>query len=322
MAALPLNEMEEFRAPRRRPWLLLVLLAGVAVVVWQRYGGDRPREAPEPPPAVQPGVSAEVVPAAAPAPADAADAARPAPPEQVEPLAARARALQAAGDLVAARDAWWAVLEAGPAGMRRREAEQALGTINVELVTTPRAMPEKVDVVVQRGDSLDRIAKQYGTTVDLIQLSNTISNPHLIKAGDRLRVLEARFELTCSKSRNDLLVTINGRFFKRYQVGTGKFGKTPVGSFVVEDKIKEPVWWRPDGKEIPFGHPENILGTRWLALKAQEGTPDVRGYGIHGTWDDASIGKAESAGCLRMHNGEVEELYLYIPVGTPVRIVD
>lgn len=29
-------------------------------------------------------------------------------------------------------------------------------------------------------------------------------------------------------------------------------------------------------------------------------TPDVRGYGIHGTWIEESIGKAESAGCLRM----------------------
>jgi len=183
-------------------------------------------------------------------------------------------------------------------------------------------MPEKVEYVVKRGDSVERIARQLGTTVELIQVSNGIKNVHLIKSGDRLRVLQATFAVTASKRRNDLVVTLNGGFFKRYRTGTGKFGKTPTGTFVIRDKIAEPVWWRPDGKEIPFGEPENILGTRWLSLRATGDTEDVRGYGIHGTWDDSSIGKASSAGCLRMHNAEVEELFVLLPVGTDVAIVD
>jgi lipoprotein-anchoring transpeptidase ErfK/SrfK len=46
----------------------------------------------------------------------------------------------------------------------------------------------------------------------------------------------------------------------------------------------------------------------------------VSGYGIHGTWDEASIGKAESAGCVRMRNAEVEQLYTLLPNGTEVAI--
>ena len=183
-------------------------------------------------------------------------------------------------------------------------------------------MPEKIDVIVKSGDSLERIARRHGTTVDLIQKANLVSNPNLIRAGDHLRVFIGKFSLTASKRRNDLVVTMNGKFFARYGVGSGRHGKTPVGNFLLTEKIKEPVWWRPDGKEIPFGHEENILGTRWMTLRAQEGTPDVRGYGIHGTWDEASIGKAESAGCLRMRNRDVEELFLYIPSRTPVTIVE
>ncbi|MDA0991414.1 MAG: L,D-transpeptidase, partial [Verrucomicrobia bacterium] len=123
-------------------------------------------------------------------------------------------------------------------------------------------------------------------------------------------------------SRKDLVVYLDGKFFKRYGVGTGKYGKTPLGEFEIYDKITEPVWWRPDGKEIPFGDPLNILGTRWMAIRATGDTPQVRGYGIHGTWDDSSIGKAESAGCIRMRNSEVEELFDLLPYLTPVRIVD
>lgn len=41
-------------------------------------------------------------------------------------------------------------------------------------------------------------------------------------------------------------------------------------------------------------------------------------YGIHGTNKDWSIGGAESHGCLRMHNRDVEELWDLVPEGVPV----
>jgi len=135
-------------------------------------------------------------------------------------------------------------------------------------------------------------------------------------------VLNGKFTIKVSKSRYDLVLYLNDQFFKRYPVGTGKFGKTPVGSFVVSDKIPEPPWYRPDGVKLEYGNPENILGTRWLALRAVSGTPDVHGYGIHGSTNDNGIGKAESAGCVRMRNSDVEELFDLVPLDTPVTIVD
>ncbi len=182
-------------------------------------------------------------------------------------------------------------------------------------------MPEKTNYLVKSGNSLDRIARKFGTTVQLIQKSNMLRNPNRINIGDRLRVFTGKFSMTCSKSRHDLVVFMNGDFFKRYKVGTGKFGKTPAGTFEIREKIKEPPWWRPDGSVVPYGNKEeNILGTRWFSLRATGDTEDVRGYGIHGTWSPESVGTASSAGCLRMKNEEVEELFIYIPVGTSVVI--
>jgi lipoprotein-anchoring transpeptidase ErfK/SrfK len=149
-----------------------------------------------------------------------------------------------------------------------------------------------------------------------------LMNPDLIRAGDLLKIFTGKFAVAVSKSRNDLVLYMNGQFFKRYPVGTGQYGKTPTGTFKITERIKEPVWWRPDGKEIPYGDPQNILGTRWMTLRATGETPDVKGYGIHGTWDESSIGKAESAGCVRMKNGDVEELFALVPVGTTVTITD
>lgn len=314
---MPINELDDYKVPRRRPWLLIVVLLVVGLFVWQRFIREPSKASP---PETHPAEPAE--PAAAPGATEAAAPAEVPPPADVEALIQRARAFEARDKLVKARNACLAVLDRVATGRARREAEASLGAINITLIKTVRPMPEKVDVIVQSGDSLERIARRYGTTVDLIQQANLISNPNRIRAGDHLRVLSAKFALTASKRRNDMVVTMNGKFFKRYDIGSGVHGKTPVGIFKITEKIKEPVWWRPDGKEIPFGHEENILGTRWMTLRAREGTPDVRGYGIHGTWDEASIGKAESAGCLRMHNADVEEIFLYAPAGTPVTIVE
>ena len=184
-------------------------------------------------------------------------------------------------------------------------------------------MPEKVDYVMQKGDSLDKIAKKFGATVDVVKQGNAVGDPNRVRAGTRLKVLSAKFSLLVSKSRNDLVVRLNDTFLKRYTVGTGKPGKTPAGTFVITDKQKDPAWTSPEGKEIPFGDPANILGTRWMSIRSTGTTdPTLHGYGIHGTWDTNSIGKQESAGCVRMRNADVEELFALVPAYTPVTIVE
>ena len=232
-------------------------------------------------------------------------------------------AAERADDLYAARTNYLAALADPGCGKAGPVAEARLGAVDVELIFSPREMEGKIDYAIASGDSLKKIANRHGTTVDLIVKGNSVPNPDRVQVGDRLRILDKQvFEISVSKSRNDLLVTLNGKFFKRYKVGTGKFAKTPVGTFEITDKITEPPWWKPDGKVVPFGDKENILGTRWMAISATGDTPPARGYGIHGTWDESSLGQQSSAGCIRMANRDVEELFVYVPVGTKVVIGD
>ncbi len=260
--------------------------------------------------------------------------AKPSNPQPVEPAPGEAsetalaflqagEAAEKADDLYAARTNYLAALADPGCGKARPVAEARLGAVDVDLVFSPREMEGKIDYAIASGDSLKKIANRHGTTVDLIVKGNSVPNPDRVQVGDRLRILDNQvFEITVSKSRNDLLVTLNGKFFKRYTVGTGKFARTPVGTFKITDKITEPPWWRPDGKVVPFGDKENILGTRWMAIEATGDTPPAKGYGIHGTWDETSLGQQSSAGCIRMANRDVEELFVYVPVGTKVVIGD
>ena len=334
-------QLQQFNEPRSRKtgvWVTIGVIAVVAggVIFWRagrRADSSGSAAALSPaaavaaePPAAANAPAVQAAPAPAPVALAAGASATGLPVSATTATAAVAQVLREADELgageryVEARDRCWGALESCSDPDQRRECETRIGRYNIELMFTPRPAPEKVDCIIKRGDLLAKIAQQNGTTVDLIQKGNMIAAPERIKVGDRLKVLAGKFALVVNKTHNDLVVTLNGRFFKRYGVGTGKFGKTPVGTFVVNDRIREPVWWRPDGRAIPYGDKENILGTRWMSLKATGQTPDVKGYGLHGTWDPSSIGKAESAGCIRLRNEDVEELFTLIPLGTPVTI--
>jgi len=231
------------------------------------------------------------------------------------------KSLIASNEIILARQQCYELLQNTASSSAASETEKTLGQINTSLLLSPAPMPEKTEYIVKSGDILENLAKKNGTTVELIKKCNSLQGK-MIHPGDRLRIFNSKLTIIISKSRNDLLLKANNRFFKRYPVGTGKFGNTPVGTFTISDKIVEPPWWRPDGKMIPFGDKENVLGTRWMSLAATGETPKVRGYGIHGTWEPDTIGKQASAGCVRLINADVEELFIIIPIGTPVTIVE
>lgn len=229
-------------------------------------------------------------------------------------LLQEAESLRAAEQFLQAREKALAGLEQAQDPATRAALEKLLGEVGIALVMTPRPMPEKVEYVVQPGDTLGKIARQYGTTIELIERSNRLAS-RTIRPGDRLRVLNAPWSIVVNKTRNDLVLSLNGRFFKRYRVGTGEYAKTPTGEFKITERIPQPTWWHPDGRVIPYGHPENLLGTHWLAL-------DIKGYGIHGTWEPETVGRQSSLGCVRLLNEDIEELFVLVPVGTPVAIED
>ncbi len=310
------------RRSGRRPVLLVLL--GILAVVALVWGGlaRRARRARPAPDETPPAADVERAdPARAPeepVPDEPPEAeADPATIAAVRTRLEEARARLADGDPVAARARAFAALARAPDRATRRAAEDLLGEIHTRLVFNPYPMEEKVEYVVQRGDSLERIGRQHGIgieQVDLLRRGNGIRGD-TIHPGQRLRILQGTFRVEISRTRNELTVYLNDRFFKRYRVGTGRFDQTPVGRFRVTGRLPHPVWYRPDGRVIPYGDPENELGTHWISL-------DIPRYGIHGTWEPETIGQRASAGCVRLLNEDVEELFLLLPTGTEVVIAD
>lgn len=198
---------------------------------------------------------------------------------------------------------------------KRKQLKEKLDKLNEELVFSPNPSKDTDVYVVKPGDTLTKIAKQYNTPYELIMRLNKKQNTQL-KVNEQLKILKGKVDLLVDKSDFTLTVRLDGNYIKQSPIGTGVAGKTPVGTFKVKDKLKNPVWYSPEGV-YEYGNPKNILGTRWLGF---EDKPGLRGYGIHGTTQPDSIGKESSMGCIRMFNEDVEDIYAFVVPGTEVII--
>ncbi len=309
----------------KRVFVVIVLLHIVALGVYfylTKGKKDEKTAAPLPAPAPAAGLPAAGLPAPAPsasldlAPAPAPIAAVAATP-QSRAIVSDAQAAIDAGQLDQAKTMLDQLVQSTP----DPDAVKLLGQVNMQLLKSPRMMPGKEYYTIASGDYLQKIAKKYNVTVPLIQAMNGMENDNS-RLGARLLVYNGDFSIRVSKTRNTLDLMAGEKLFKRYAVGTGKFGKTPAVEFKIVDKIIEPPWTRfSDGKQIEYGDPENVLGTRWMAIKSDE-HPEITGFGIHGTWERDSIGKQSSAGCIRMLNEDVEELFDIVPRQTTVIITE
>jgi len=220
---------------------------------------------------------------------------------------------EAQDQLVEARAMYRMLLEKFPDSPFIGQTQEKLGAINIALLFSPIVTDLDIQHVVKSGDTLGKIASANGTTVEFLKRANGL-NSDTIRPNQQLKVPKGRFSIVVDKSQMQLLLTEDNQFIKMYPVGLGKDDATPLGTFKVVNKVPNPVWYK-QGAVVPPDSPENILGTRWMGF-------DKSGYGIHGSVDPSPITQQVTAGCVRMTNHDVEELFAIVPTGTEVTIVD
>lgn len=118
--------------------------------------------------------------------------------------------------------------------------------------------------------------------------------------------------------RTLLLITAKDKALK-YPVGVGRSGQQWFGTTRVVSKHIKPAWKPPAsirGRRSPdffieSGSPRNPMGAAALVLADDE-------LAIHGTNNPGSIGGYVSAGCIRMHNKDIMDLFGRVRVGTRV----
>ena len=222
---------------------------------------------------------------------------------------------EADGDKLKAKEAYAKVVADHPDYDKIEEVQDHLGALSIAIITSNAQTPQTLMHEVVTGDSLGKLAKQYNTTTELIKKSNNLKSD-VIRVGERLRVWTAPFNILVDKSQNILILKTGDGVVKVYPVSTGSNNSTPVGNFKIASKLVNPVWFKSGGQPVPAESPEKELGSRWM------GSAEDPHYGIHGTIKPNLIGQQATAGCVRMLNPDVEELFDLLPVGTQIMIQD
>ena len=142
-----------------------------------------------------------------------------------------------------------------------------------------------------------------------------------------------RIYLHVSVGERRITVYRDGEPIHRFPVGVGKGGTlqrldgtawewdTPTGIFEVGRKKEDPVWYRPDWyyverrQPIPPEYADERYARGMLGDYALYISDEIA---IHGTYDESSVGRASSHGCIRMTNADIAVVFPLVQVGTPV----
>jgi LysM repeat protein len=232
--------------------------------------------------------------AAAPDPAEVAFAAVAASATRAAPAAAQAM--------------WAEFLRAHPDSPRAAEARAALGPANVAGLFSREPSADKAVHTVAKGDSLYKIARQHGVTVDLVAQANGMDGT-MLKIGQQLVVPKPQITATVDRAAMTLRLDNGGKFLREYPllaanipgVANGAAAQVQVTDCVVE----------ADGKRVTYGQNGYAEGRRTVMLSSP-GAP------VSGADENAPAAQLPPG--IIVKHADMPEVFVLLRRGVPVTI--
>lgn len=314
----------------------------VVLCVWWLTSRGKPHPAPDPAAAGAhasgPGPVArmpDAKPPASPPPATGAATTASAPAhtqpavsrEEAKKALDQGRSLLAAGNLVQARAELSKAFFSGQLDPAEEDqtAKDAAAVCQKTLLSREitDGDPYSLPYLVKRGDTIEgargiEMTQELHVPGRLIEKVNNLRSGKDLQAGQQIKLIKGPFHAIVHKGRflMDVYLEREGLpkvFVRRLTVGLGANGSTPVGPWRVEkgQKMEQPVW-DPRGQHITWNQAGYPFGRKalWIGLEGlNPQTSVIRDFGIHSTNDPASIGKANSLGCVRMSDDDIELVF-------------
>lgn len=159
----------------------------------------------------------------------------------------------------------------------------------------------------------EEIAKKAEIQKQKVEEAKTLAHP----------ITSHTYSLIITKSSYRITLLDNGEPIKEYNCAVGRNpgqktktgdAKTPVGSFKVESINPSSDWVSDEDGKGAYGPWFITLDTKELSKG------EWNGIGISGTNKPEGLGRASSAGSVRVRNSDIEEIKKYVKVGTIVTI--
>jgi len=161
--------------------------------------------------------------------------------------------------------------------------------------------------VVRAGETLQDIAQKYQVPWQLLQKINGIADPQRLTPGTELKVVSGPFNAVVNVQRGELTLSLKRYYAGRFAVAVGQNPPPKPGSYVVRQKMTDPVYYDRTGQAIKAGQPGNPFGDYRLDLD--------RGQSLHGVTPSANVD-----GCMALSNRDAEDLHAILSLGSKVEI--
>ena len=177
---------------------------------------------------------------------------------------------------------------------------------------------------IEKGDTLTKLVQSLELRVPwrmLAKINNLPESGGVIREGAGLTLVQGPFHAIVRKSRFTMDMYLHRAglpkvFVRRFKVGIGsQANPTPDGLWAVPvgGKQDKTPWYPPGSavvrRKLQWSEPGYPLGKRgyWIPLTGKDPTNrTITGIGIHGTNDPTSVGKAQSLGCMRLLDDDIE----------------
>ncbi|HEY9856433.1 MAG TPA: glucosaminidase domain-containing protein [Stenomitos sp.] len=150
-------------------------------------------------------------------------------------------------------------------------------------------MDTKSTYLIQRGDTLDQIAKRYNTSIRTLMRLNRIENPHEIIAGETIKLPGDRLELSAA-ARQDSLIRSTDKPRRAAAADVNDLAT------VIKDKQRHPrstflknMMPAAERIEAKYGLPAEVIVAQ-AALESNWGKSAIGTYNVFGIKGHGSLG--------------------------------
>ena len=207
------------------------------------------------------------------------------------------------------RAIWEQYLERHPDAPSAADARAALGPLNIQALFSNAPGEGKTAHTVVRGDSLYRIAKQHGVSIDLIARANNLTGP-MLQIGQILVVPQPEITATANHTTRLLRLDNRGAFLREYPLLSAQLPGLPEGT-AAESSVVQTMVNDANGRAITFGQKNYEEGTRLVVLSAP-------GQSISGASSETPVAQLPPG--LVVKNTDLAEIFVLLRRGVPVTI--
>jgi hypothetical protein len=231
------------------------------------------------------------------------------------------------GELLAAREQLYYLMEHYADSATYSEAKRLVGEINVDFLLSEVPIEGKSEYVVKSGDALSRIARDHKCTINYIMRVNGRTTDTIFK-GDRLIVYPLdQFSMVIDKSDQTIRVERDGRLFKEYTIT--KLALPPMVRAPASGQVSSLSAWGEKGN-LPFNHVEYLGAPKGIStskkglmiLSSRQHATVASAGGTDGGDDVGNASPASTGFGVMVAQEDMEELFAYIRPGTPIRLVE